>query len=920
MKTPVRLLPIALAFAAGRSQEPVAVPSAVPVGIDSARAPVDSSVSQVGDTSHHVAATPEGPRSDSLATSARVDSIRASADTSKLSPDSSKSIVDTVHRGPTVPLVVRSSAPVGSRVTLDGVDATIDSLGHFLASIRTDSLRLATGSFDLCLISSGQPLCTPLRPQGFDTLDIAPLKIKIDSVVETHDTVRQIVDTSRYDSAALRSTKGPKLIESAAGKTVVIRGKRRPPRVLGEERVSVQTIKRLPGLAEPDVMRAVQALPGVVASSDFSTKIYVRGSSADENLILFDNAVVYNPAHFGGLFSTFLTDATGGLDFYKGGFDPRYGNRLASVLLVSSKVGGSDRDSARDSTSWARKEFDKGLRGTEALLTGTPSDSEPKASTQNSFRITTFGGTLATDGRQGDWSWALAGRRTWIGSALAAARDLNLTSLQLDYDFYDWQGSAAWGRNGDTVRASVYQGRDNLSFNPFDVNWGNLVVPVNVRWRLGDRLTFFGTGSYSGFDQTFDFSPIVDLYNAVNTWSGKGELRYDAGAGNLVSLGSEYNTFHVNFTDQVLVENTTQASITNSDVWSGWLQDKWVIDRHNTITAGLRGYWYGNTQDASADPRLTYTWRPDPDWKVDAHWGHYTQYLTSINFLNLDVLNEFWYADQKPMVPTTQNMASLGVERDNLSPLDLHASVEGYYKDLHDMTLFDPYDTAQSSQPGEDYFAKRFSRLDGYAAGAEISVGKDDGWWTGNVSYAYSQSVLHQLPYTTTLGYTSPAPYWADWDQRHTIKVTGALNWLGPKGDDALSSAKMRWGNFYRSSFQLTANTGQPYTQYLGYEPSDEPFQDQTQGNMAEGGGRTGSNLISGPLNGARKPGYFRLDVTPIDWGRAGRWRFYFTIINLTNHDNLWLLNYNTEKNPPEELRIYQFPLLPIFLGYEYQF
>ncbi|HXP89836.1 MAG TPA: TonB-dependent receptor plug domain-containing protein [Fibrobacteria bacterium] len=919
MKTPARLLPILLAFAASRSQEQVAIPADPP-----ARILADTTLHASGDSTVPSPPVPKEARaaSDSASRSSRADSTLASTDAAGRAIDTAKPPIDTVHRGPRVPLVVRSSAPIGSKVTLDGVEASMDSSGHFLASIQTDSLRLSTGSFDLCLAAGGQPLCTPLRPQGFDTLDIAPLKIKIDSVVETHDTIRQIVDTSRYDSSALKATGGPKLIQSAAGKTLVIRGKRRPPRVLGEERVSVQTIKRLPGLAEPDVMRAVQALPGVVASSDFSTKIYVRGSASDENLILFDNAVVYNPAHFGGLFSTFLTDAVGGLDFYKGGFDPRYGNRVSSVLLVSSKVGGSDRDSTRDSTSWTRKEFDKGLRGTESLVAGTPSDSEPKASTQNSFRITTFGGTLATDGRQGDWSWALAGRRTWIGSALTAARDLNLTSIQLGYDFYDWQGSAAWGRNGDTVRASIYQGRDELSFSPFTADWGNLVVPVNVRWKLGDRLTFYGTGSYSGFDQTFDFDPIINLYNAVNTWAGKGELRYDAGAGNLVSLGTEYNTFHVNFTDALLVESTTNASITNAELWAGWLQDKWVIDRHNTVVAGLRGYAYDPTGDVSWDPRFSYTWHPNEDWKVDAGWGHYTQYLTSISFFNLDVLNEFWYADQKPMVPTTQNMASLGVERDNLSPLNLHASVEGYYKDLHDMPLFDPTSTNTKSTTGEDYFASNFALVKGYAAGAELSVGKDDGWWTGNISYSYSQAVLQQLPYTNSQGTYIPGAYWAPWDQRHTFKVTGAVNWIGPKGDDALSARHLNVGNFYRSSFQLTANTGQPYTQYLGYEPNNNPEQDLTQGNNAEGGGGRGggASLVSGPLDGARKPGYFRLDVTPIDWGRTGRWRFYFTIINLTDHDNLWLLNYNTEKNPPTQLRIYQFPRLPIFLGYEYQF
>ncbi len=848
-------------------------------------------------------------------------------------PDSAKPVDSTVRRGPQVSLVVRGLAPLGSQVTLNGGMASMDSLGKYRVQLVTDSLTRLSQGYDLCLNHQGQVLCTVIHPQGYDTLDVAPLEIKVDSVVETRDTIRTIVDTTKFDSAALVSKEGPKVVQSSAGRTVTIKGKRRPPRVLGQERVTIQTIKRLPTLAEPDVMRAVQALPGVVQSSDFSTKIYVRGSSSDENLILFDNGVVYSPAHFGGLFSTFLADVTGGLDFYKGGFDPRYGNRLASVLLVSSKVGGTDRDSARDSTSLYRKYFDKGLRGTESLVTRSSSDSLPKAKTQGSFRFSTFGGTLATDGVQGDASWALAGRRTWIGTALDVARRMKWTDIQLDYDFYDWQGSGAWGHNGDTVRASIYQGRDGLSFDPFNVGWGNLVVPVNVRWKLGDRLTFFGAASYSKFDQDFSFAPVLDIYNAVGTWAGRGELRYDVGDGHLASLGSEYNTYHSNFTFINQKTSSTQASITDADLWAGWLQDRWVINPQHTVIAGLRGYWYGKTEDASFDPRISYTYRPNSDWKFDAHWGHYSQYMTSLRFADMEFPNEFWYADQKPMVPTTQNMTSLGVERLQFTSLNLHASLEGYYKDLHDMPLFFPNATSAQSAAdkaaGYDEIASSFSWLDGYSIGSEVSVGKDDGWWTGNVSYSYSQAVLHQQPYTNSLGTTNFDPYYADWDQPQAFKVSGALNWIGRKADEALSVKKMWAGDYYRSSFQFTATSGVPYTDYLGYEKTDEPFQNQVGKNGGGGGPSAGSQsvyvnnntvLVKGPRNGARKPAYIRLDITPIDWGRTGHWRFYYTIINVLDRQNLYLVNYNTRDNPPSKREIFQFPRLPFFFGYEYQF
>ncbi|MBK9577998.1 MAG: TonB-dependent receptor plug domain-containing protein [Fibrobacterota bacterium] len=850
-----------------------------------------------------------------------------------------------------VPVVVRSSAPVGSQVTLDGFPATMDSAGKFLASVQTDSLRRATGSFELCLLTSTQRLCTPIRPQGFDTLDIAPLEVKIDSVVETRDTIRTIVDTTHFDSTALQAPSSAKVVRSSAGNTVTVRGKRRPPRVLGQERVTVQTIKRLPGLAEPDVIRAVQALPGVVQSSDFSTKLYVRGSSSDQNLILFDNAPVYSPAHFGGLFSTFLADATGGLDFYKGGFDPKYGNRLSSVLLVSSKVGASDFDSTLDSTRTLRRWADKGLRATEGFVTRTDSDSLPKAKMQGSLRLTTLSGSLATDGRQGEASWALAGRRTWIGSALEAARDLDLTTFALDYDFWDWQGSAAWGRDGDTVRVSAYDGRDKLDLGPFKLDWGNRAIPVNVRKRLGSDWLLTGTGAYSRYDQVFSFTDIFEMKNEIETWTGRGELQYSPNPFHRITAGYEYNRFGVLFTQDIPVAMVTNTSDLESDLHSAWLQERWTMDSTKTLSVGLRAYNDMDlVHDIYLDPRASFSWRFAPDWKADLHWGHYTQYMTSIRFADMEIPTEFWYAAKNPMTPTTQNLASLGFERQNLTPMGLRVGLEGYYKDIHGVPLMVTSTTQQDDKAkdatGNDYFAERFVGLDGWAAGAEASVAKEDGWWTVTASYAVGWSALQRPDLVNELQTVKFDPYWADWDQRHTFKSTVGLNWVGRGKNEALAGSRKQvplaakiltslfppmiafWtvdkADFFRSSVQVAANSGLPMTDYQGYDRTHEPGQGVDGGQVAGGWPTPGidnnTEVIANPRNADRRPGYFRLDVTPFDFGRTGKWRFYYTIINVTDRENVYAINYNTKDTPPKREETYQFPILPFFFGYEYQF
>ncbi|QQS07005.1 MAG: TonB-dependent receptor plug domain-containing protein [Fibrobacterota bacterium] len=850
-----------------------------------------------------------------------------------------------------VPVVVRSSAPVGSQVTLDGEVAKMDSTGKFLAGVLTDSLRRATGSFELCLLVSGQKLCTPIRPQGFDTLDIAPLEVKIDSVVETRDTIRTIVDTTRFDSTALQAPSNAKVVKSSAGNTVTVRGKRRPPRVLGQERVTVQTIKRLPGLAEPDVIRAVQALPGVVQSSDFSTKLYVRGSSSDQNLILFDNAAVYSPAHFGGLFSTFLADATGGLDFYKGGFDPKYGNRLSSVLLVSSKVGASDYDSTLDSTRTLRRWADKGLRATEGFITRTNSDSISKAKMQGSLRLTTFSGSLATDGRQGDVSWSGGARSTWIGSALEIARDLEATTLQLDYDFWDWQASAAWGRAGDTVRVSAYDGRDKLGLGLIGADWGNRAIPVNVRKRLGSDWIVSGTGAYSKYDQVVGFSDIFTFANQIESWNGRGEVQWTPEPKHRLTLGYEYNHFDVLFRQDIPVASISLKSQTESDLHAVYLQDRVILDTTKTLSVGLRA---NNdmelVEDLSWDPRVSFTWRFAPDWKADAHFGHYTQYMTSIRFADVEIPTEFWYAAQNPMEPTTQWLTSLGVERQNWGPLGLRVSLEGYYKDIYAVPLLaSSVSQARDSSlqaSSNDLFAESFQKLDGWAMGAEAALAKEDGWWTGSVSYAAAWSALKRRDYSDNLVSTSFDPYWADWDQRNTFKFTGGLNWVGRGNNEALVGTRKQvplvakiltslfppmiafWtvdkSDYFRSSVQLAANSGLPMTDYKGYNRVHEPMQG-VDGGQGVGDPNTmgldeNTATIANPRNVDRRPGYLRLDVTPFDFGRTGKWRFYYTIINITDRENVFSINYDTQKNPPKREETYQFPILPFFFGYEYQF
>ena len=621
-----------------------------------------------------------------------------------------------------------------------------------------------------------------------------------------------------------------------------------------------------------------------------------RGSASDQNLVLFDNAALYSPMHFGGIFSTFLADAVGGMDFYKGGFDSRYGNRLSSVLSVTSKSGGAtDTGAARE--TW----------------------------TQGAARVTTLSGSLETDGRKGGWSWVAAGRRTWIDQALEAGRAAGITDLKMPYYFYDAQGSVAYGRDGDTLRVSAYQGRDELALDPIHIEWGNTALPVNLKLRLGDRWDYAGTFAYSRFSQEWRFSDIQKMTNSMEDWNVRQELSFNAGAGHVLTAGGEYNHFLAELGQEMPIWDLNSHDNTGADLYAGYLQDRWVLSPKHTITAGVRGYAYPELDETSWDPRATYTWRPTRDWRLDAHAGRYHQYLTSIRWTDQETFNEFWYPAKGSIKAAQSTLLSLGAERSDLTPLHLKAALEGYYKDMRDLPLYFPnrtQDEVQQTDSAEGGFqiAQDFASQDGYAAGVELTVTREEGAVSGEASWGVSQAVLRQKDYSNALGTHSFEAFAADWDQRNTAKVKVNLNWRG-NGENSFWTSKKK-GRFLRTSLQANYHTGLPYTQFEDYYSVHEPDQgaDGANGSGPDNYLKDNAYLRQGRRNGATRDDYFRLDATVIDWGREGKWRLYWTVLNLTDRENVFLINFDTSKNPPEKQETYQIPMLPILVGYEYQF
>ena len=654
-------------------------------------------------------------------------------------------------------------------------------------------------------------------------------------------------------------------------KKVVVQLRRRPKRKSGESAVSAKSIKRMPGLAEADVIKSIQALPGVVASSDFSSKIYVRGGAADQNLFLFDNAVVYSPVHFFGLFSTFLVEGIDDVQFYKSGFPAQYGNRLSSVLKMEGRAGGQD-----SVEEWFSK---------------------------SSVKISTFAAQLHTEGHKGPARWVLAGRTTYIGYILDLCNAIGLLDLDLDYEFTDLQGTFMYDFSKDTrMKLSFYIGKDKLEFDPLYMDWGNVAIPLGIYHRIDGDWEYNATFAYSQFYQTMKVSDLMSIEMLLYTFAGKQWLNY---------RGIDKHTFTFGYELEYVYERYQEkmASIGVADIEEAfhhvaYAQDAWKISPDLLLQYGLRFNYQSAAEHFGIEPRASLTINLDDTKSLELYGGYYLQYMNSIVYTDQETLNEFYY----PATTTTSGkhikpasswlFAAEYSQRDLFEGYDFTAGV--YYKTQNNLNTFAMKSDTSDNSSKSLVLADNFGTADGYSFGYELSLRKDKGWWFGGINWSQSISVARAND--------GSKPYFPSWHQPYALKMDLGINWKG--GEDALWQHKKK-GRYFRSSLALKYSSGMPISEYKGYylqqEIGSQKYSDEVV-------------VLPGSRNAGRQTDYFRIDLKAIDIGREGKWNFSWTIINLTDHDNMFFTFYDTRKNPPKKTSISQFPFLPIMLNYEYYF
>jgi len=705
-----------------------------------------------------------------------------------------------------------------------------------------------------------------------------------------------------------------------------------------------RAIQVAPSFVEADVFRALQLLPGVQSLNDFSSALYVRGSTPDQNLIMLDGITVYNPMHLGGIFSTFNTDAIKEADFHAGGFPAQYGGRLGSILNIVNREGNTEEVTGSANIS---------LISSKALIEGP---------------LPSFGSDLVKG------SWMLAGRRTYfdvVANAVYRSFALpNLTASEREsapesifpYYFYDFQGkinldvssdhrltwssfygddvlnwdyqstysSDDWIYDGYDPEDNYYAGSDS---SVFDWSWGNFTNSLTWRWIISPKLISrsFIANSRFRFVVDFDhaetyFSRTVtdtssstsafgfDLFDRINdhsiesniTWLASDDHKFLAGwqrkdvhfnLGMILAATDNYNGVHESFRDTIMWMESKPAES------AIYIQDQWQATPLLSIQSGLRVASYTLHDTTYLEPRLGIKYFLSEHVSFKASVGRYHQFLTVANppDENLRFL-DIWFGIPEDRPAPRSDHFIVGLEF--LSNKDLLVRLEAYQKSFDNLLTLKPTDLIAVDEAGNlriDPF-NEFWDTDAHAEGLEVLIKKLSGKVRGWAGYTFAR---------TQRKYPGQDWYFPKYDRTHTLNVVA---------DWAVNES-------LHFSTAITYSSGNPYTEIIG---RTESWSDATWG--LDNQWRAEENFIYGEKHAVRYPNYFRWDISvkkqrPF-W--RGELEWYFQVMNLTNHLNVFTYMHrsHSEYNPAtfeyenlgvQRLGIPMFPFLPTF-GVKYEF
>lgn len=554
---------------------------------------------------------------------------------------------------------------------------------------------------------------------------------------------------------------------------VTVTGHRRDNNVksaqMGKIDLTMDAIKSVPALfGEVDVLKTLQLLPGVRNAGEGNSGFYVRGGGPDQNLIILDDAVVYNTGHLFGFFSIFNSDAIKNISLIKGGMPAQYGGRLSSVVDISMKDGNMNKT-----------QVDAGI----GLIASRFSIQGPVVKNKASYII--------------------SARRTYIDELTKPAVKKSSAFYGSGYYFYDLNGKINYNiSDKDRIYLSGYLGRDVFNFNNanrgFKVNvpWGNSTA--TFRWNHVFNQKLFSNTSLVYNDYKFAFSAAqtdfsIKLSSGIKDLNAKTDFDYYPLPNHRIKFGGLY-TYH-QFLPNILTaqQDTTVFSPNNANrkyanEYALYVQDDWDISDKIKMNVGLR---YGAFQqvgpnkryvtDANGnkidsityrsgqtvkyygglEPRATLRYAIDEETSIKASITRNLQFIHLVSNAGTTLPTDLWVPSTYVVKPQISWQYSAGYFK-NFKNNMFETSVEIYYKNMQNQIEYREGYTPSLRDPEEEFvFGK------GWSYGSEFFVNKVKGKFTGWVGYTLSWTWRKFPQLNDGLKYPSK------FDRRHDLSVVG---------------------------------------------------------------------------------------------------------------------------------------------------
>lgn len=492
--------------------------------------------------------------------------------------------------------------------------------------------------------------------------------------------------------------------------------------------IPIKQIKEIPALlGEKDVLKVLQLMPGVQKGSEGSSGIYVRGGGSDQNLVVLDDAIVYNVSHLFGFFSLFNGDALKSVDLIKGGFPARYGSRLSSVIDMTMKDGAKDK---------LHGEGGIGLVSSRLTLEG------PIIKDKSSFLV--------------------SARRTYIDVLLAPL--INRNGESNGYFFYDLNAKANYDFNyNNKVYLSGYFGRDKAygkysdSFRKsnFGLGWGN--ATATARWNhlfnqkmfsntslIFSRYKFLITQEDEYNSQTFK----LRYFSGIQDATLKYDLDYLPNEHHLLKAGmiSTYHTFTPSAI--VITDNNQETASTkkiNAIENAIYVEDQIRYKQKLQMNAGIRvSHFYSQKENyLNSEPRLAIAYKYKPGLAFKTSFARMNQYLHQLSNSGVGLPTDLWVPATKIVKPQSSQQVAIGAARD-LDKLPVAVTIEGYYKWMNNVlqykegASFIEIDDPNDAENNEYNWESKVTNGKAWSYGAELLIQKKEGKLTGWIGYTLS--------------------------------------------------------------------------------------------------------------------------------------------------------------------------------------